>query len=177
MSEAGAPIGVEFELPDGWVRLAWDRPHRVGGQLAATGTAPHLLVRLPDDREGPGSPAILGVLLVRAPLPVGPDDLRALLDAQGESVAQADLDGVPLLAIVRREPATAQHPLPTVLVTYLLACAGATLLLVFEAVPVPSERAVVREIARVVSAARIVRDCAGNSPPAVITPCAAGMNL
>ncbi len=84
-------------------------------------------------------------------------DLYRALDERGEAVALGDLDDVPVVSIVRRMPPGRGGAIAILQITYLVCADGGSVLLTFAAADEVEPGRVIREVARIVSAARVVR--------------------
>jgi hypothetical protein len=181
LDEHAGPTGVAFDLPAGWCCLDLREPalgdrvdHLLSGlpgvvvadPSSATPGIRDLVARLVADGADclllrpavDGSDvAIAGGVFVSAPLRVSGALLYQLLDEGGEAVALGDLDGLPIVALVRPIAAAAPGALASVEVSYLICGDAATVLLSFAAADRFDPRRVVGEVARVVSGARVVR--------------------
>jgi len=168
--------GLAFDLPDGWWRLdvrgprvadrvdqllrdaldanvSGDARERVRSsveRLAAQGA--HCLLL----RPGGDVPITAGVFAL-PPFRFAGADLYRALDERGEAVALGDLDGVPVVSIVRRMPPGRAGAIAILQITYLVCADGGSVLLTFAAADEVEPGRVIREVARIVSAARVVR--------------------
>jgi hypothetical protein len=168
--------GLAFDLPDGWWRLdvrgprvadrvdqllrdaldanvSGDARERVRSsveRLAAQGA--HCLLL----RPGGDVPITAGVFAL-PPCRFAGADLYRALDERGEAVALGDLDGVPVVSIVRRMPPGRAGAIAILQITYLVCADGGSVLLTFAAADEVEPGRVIREVARIVSAARVVR--------------------
>jgi hypothetical protein len=180
-AEPTGPTGLAFDLPAGWCCFDLREPaldDRVddllselpGGVVAdPPGGEPGIrdvIARLVSDGADclvlrpavDGSDvAIAGGVFVSAPLRVSGAHLYHLLDERGEAVALGDLDGLPIVSLVRPVAAAAASALVSLQVVYLICGDRATILLSFAAADRFDPRRVVGEVARVVSGARVVR--------------------
>jgi hypothetical protein len=171
--------GLEFELPDGWwsldvrpPRLAdrldellsdalgpatsadvRDRVRASVARLAADGA--HCLLLRP--ALGATDVAVTGGVFTLPPFGLDGADLYSALDERGEAVALGDLDGVPIVSMVRRVPAGGASEIAILQIIYLVCAGGGSVMLTFAAADEIQPGRVVREVARVVSAARVVR--------------------
>lgn len=158
-------IGVEFELPDGWYCLDPHQPDSpdVLHRLMPPGiSAPPVLDALcaADVRLAlvhPGVPAITGAVGIAPPLAVSGAEVYRTLEEAGEAVGFGDLDGLPVVSLVRH--AYAETTL--VQITYLVCAEAATGTLTFAGPAVPDTKSVVGEVAHVLSGARVVRSANG----------------
>jgi hypothetical protein len=89
------------------------------------------------------------------------DVLYAALDADGEAVAFGDLDGTPIVAHLRRETAGDLRNMSNLLLTYFICAPGGCAVITFMAPEFADVRGVVAEVARVISAVRVVHSGAG----------------
>ncbi len=168
--------GLAFELPDGWWCLdvrgprvadrldqllrdaldpnvsgdARERVRSSVARLAAQGAQCLLL------RPGGDVPITAGVFAL-PPFHVAGADLYRALDERGEAVALGDLDGVPVVSLVRRMPPGRVGTIAILQITYLVCADGGSVLLTFAAADEVEPGRVIREVARIVSAARVVR--------------------
>jgi len=120
--------------------------------------------------------AICGGVFVLDPLPVPGDVLFAALDAEGEAVALGDLEGVPIVSHIRWTPADDLAHSPMLQVSYFICAPSKCIVITFVALKTAATAAtaataetleshgvksVVAEVARVVSAARVVHSDSG----------------
>ena len=174
-------VGLAFDLPDGWICLdlqAPELPARVDRLLhvvlegivsntpAAQQCVRDLVARLVADGADcllmcPAvdgmDVAITGGVFVCAPLRVSGTDLYRTLDDRGDAVALGEIDGLPIVSLVRPSAASAPGQISSVQVVYLICGGGATVVLSFAAADHFDPRRVVDEVARLVSGARVVR--------------------
>jgi hypothetical protein len=170
--------GLAFDLPDGWwcldvrgprvadrldqlLRDALDpnvpaevreRVRASVTRLAAEGA--HCLLLRPG---GANDVAVTGGVFALPPFRVAGEDLYRALDERGEAVALGDLDGVPIVSIVRRMPPGRAGAIAILQITYLVCADGGSVLLTFAASDEVEPGRVIGEVARIVSAARVVR--------------------
>ena len=171
--------GLAFELPDGWWSLdvrgprladrldqllrdalapnmsaeARERVRASVTRLAAQGA--HCLLLRP--AAGADGVAVTAGVFALPPFRVPGADLYRALDARGEAVALGDLDGVPIVSMVRRVPPGRAGAIAILQITYLVCAGGGSVLLTFAAADEVEPGRVIREVARIVSAARVVR--------------------
>jgi len=176
VTAARSTTGLAFDLPDGWWRLdvrgprvadrvdqllrdaldanvlgdARERERSSVTRLAAQGA--HCLLL----RPGGDVPITAGVFAL-PPFRVAGADLYRALDERGEAVALGDLDGVPVVSMVRRMPPGRVGAIAILQITYLVCADGGSVLLTFAAADEVEPGRVIREVARIVSAARVVR--------------------
>jgi hypothetical protein len=106
--------------------------------------------------------AICGGVFVLDALAVPGDVLFAALDAEGEPVAIGDLDGVPIVSHIRWTPADDLSHSPMLHVSYFICAPSMCIVITFVAAAtaetsgIHGVKGVVAEVARVVSAARVV---------------------
>lgn len=169
---------LQIDLPEGWQPVELDptvpseqvmRLGSAGGFTAAVATAARevatwlgergagIALFRPADEMVPVS--ICGGLFIRDALPISGDVLFAALDAEGEPVALGDLDGVPVVAHIRRDDESA--PLPMLRVSYFLCAPGTCIVVIFVAPESIDEKCVVHEVAKIISAARVVHSDEG----------------
>jgi hypothetical protein len=147
------PCRVEVELPDGWRCFEpTEAPDALSTWLVARG-AKLALLRAGDE----ALPAAIcgGVFLLDEP--VAGDVLYSTLDATGQAVALGDLDGIPIIAHLRREPGGGSRPLSTLLVTYFICAPTRCAVIAFLAPEFGDVKRVVAEVARLISAVRVVQ--------------------
>ncbi len=170
---------LDVELPDGWYCVDLPvPPDRREETFPASGAAAFadwlhdqgagLALIRPGDAAVPA--AICGGVFVVDRLPVAGDMLFAVLDAEGEAVALGDLDGIPIVSHVRREPADDVRPGPMLHITYFVCAPSMCVVMTFGA-PEGSttfgaperngSKCVVDEVAKIVSAARVVHSGGG----------------
>lgn len=113
----------------------------------------------PGDEAVPG--AICGGVFVLDGMPVDGAVLFAALDADGEPVALGDLGGVPIVSHIRRE--STDGPVAVLHITYFICLAGMCVVMTFGGRQMGGVRGVVEEVAKIVSAARVVH-CEGGCP-------------
>jgi hypothetical protein len=145
------PCRVEVDLPHGWHCFELEEPSdALSSWLLARG-ARLALLRTADE----ALPAAIcgGVFLLDEP--VAGDVLYSALDADGKAVALGDLDGIPITAHLRCEPRGSQSS-PAVLVTYFI-CAPCGCVVISFMAEFGDVTRVVREVARVISAVRVVQ--------------------
>ena len=150
------PCRLEVELPDGWRCLELTEPDAVSTWLRSRGATLALL--RPGDEVLPA--AICGGLFL-LDLPVTGDVLYSALEADGQAVALGDLDGIPIVAQLRREPAGDSLPVPTLLVTYFICAPTGCVVIAFMAPESGEVTRIVGEVAKVISAVRVVQSAAG----------------
>lgn len=152
-----SPFRVEVELPEGWrCRELADASDELSTWLVSRGA--RLALLRPGDEVLPV--AICGGVFL-LDVPVAGDVLYSALDADGQAVALGDLAGIPLVAHLRHEPADDSQTVPTVVVTYFLCAASGCVVIAFMAPEFGNVRGVVGEVARVISALRVVHSAAG----------------
>lgn len=168
--------GLKFDLPDGWWCLdvrgprvaerldqllcdaldpnvpaqAREQVHASVARLVAQGA--HCLLLRPGRDV-----AVTGGVFALPPLGVAGADLYRALDERGEAVALGDLDGVPIVSMVRRVPPRRAGVIAILQINYLVCATGGSVLLTFAAADEVEPGHVIREVARIVSAARVVR--------------------
>jgi hypothetical protein len=174
-------VGIELDLPDGWwsldvrpPRLAHRLDRLLGDVLDASVSARErervrasvvrlaaegarcLLLRPAVDATDVAVTA--GVFALPA-LRVDGADLYRALDERGEAVALGDLDGVPIVSTVRRVPAgdMSAVAIGILQISYLVCAEKGGVLLTFAAADAVEPGRLVRDVARVVSAARVLR--------------------
>jgi len=178
MTADRSTTGLTFDLPDGWWCLDVRGPRvadrvdqllrdaldpdvpaeireRVRGsvtRLAAQGA--HCLLLRPGGAEGV---AVTAGVFALPPVRVAGEDLYRALDERGEPVALGDLDGVPIVSMVRRLPPGPASAIAILQITYLVCADGGSVLLTFAAADEVEPGRVIHEVARIVSAARVVR--------------------
>lgn len=171
-------VGLELDLPTGWLRVSSgdeliDAIDAIGavcaGLLERLGPALTTVMRAADAVLARSAPmhedppiAVVGAVVVLDPAPVDLADLADSLDIEGIGAAIGDLDGVPLLASAARAPGRAGAP-GVLTIAYQVSCPAANVVLVFCAVETAPATRITAEIARVISSARIVRDCDADS--------------
>jgi len=176
----------EATLPDQVARI-YEALREAGG--SATSTAEQSAVAFANWLHGEGASiallrpgndalatAICGGVFVLDPLPVPGDVLFAALDAEGEAVALGDLAGVPIVSHIRRTPADDLSHSPMLHVSYFICAPGMCIVITFmaaasvataataaeaETSDIHGVKSVVAEVARVVSAARVVHSDSG----------------
>jgi hypothetical protein len=137
------------ELFDGYLRAFAHWLHDKGASIG--------LVR-PGDEAVPG--AICGGVFVLERMPVDGAVLFAALDADGEPVAIGDLDGIPIVSHIRREPVDGV-PFAVLHITYFICAPGMCIVMAFGGSEIGGVRGVVEEVAKIVSAARVVHSGSG----------------
>lgn len=151
------PSRIDVELPEGWRCLELTEPvDALSTWLVARGASLALL--RPGDEALPV--AICGGVFLLDVLIAG-DVLYAALDADGEAVAFGDLDGTPIVAHVRREAAADLRNMSTLLVTYFICAPSGCAVITFMAPEFPDVRGVLAEVAKVISAVRVVHSGGG----------------
>jgi hypothetical protein len=178
---AAAPGRIRIELPDGWLCLDLEsaQPDQLRAAVVASGGpstpdaeqsvlgvarwlreqgASTALLRPGDDVL---SAAICGGLFVLDALPIEGDALYAALDAEGEPVALGSIEGIPIISHVYPEPPNDELPTPTLRVTYFICAPSMCIVIIFVAVDCGDRKTVVDEVAKIVSAARVVHSDAG----------------
>ena len=185
MTAATEQPRLDVDLPDGWwcldltepvrpdqVAALFDDGRRPGPNLepspnveqGALATANWLrgqgariaLLRPGNDRL---AEAICGGVFVIDAMPAA--QLYAALDEQGEAVALGDLDGIPIISHVRRAPVDASVPTPAVHISYFICALRMCIVITFAAPEIRDVKGVVREVAKIVSAARVVHSGSG----------------
>lgn len=150
------PCRLEVELPDGWRCLELTEPDALSTWLVSRGATLALL------RPGhDGLPAAICGGLFLLDLPVAGEVLYSALDAEGQAVALGDLDGIPVVAQLRREPAGDPLSVPTLLVTYFICAPSGCAVIAFMAPESGDVTRIVCEVAKVISAVRVVQSAAG----------------
>lgn len=159
---------LDIELPDGWRWVVLppgaDVDERFGpgaaelaGWLHEQGAAAGLLRA--GDEAVPA--AICGGVFLFDQLSVDGNALYVALEEDGEPVALGDLDGIPIISHVRRAPRDDAMPLPMLHISYLLCPPGICVVITFVAPDCDDRRSVVNEVAKIVSAARVVHSDGG----------------
>jgi hypothetical protein len=164
------PVRLDVELPEGWCCFDLAVPSdqltelldhqylRAFAQWLRDNGASIALMRQGDEVV-PG--AICGGVFVLDRMPVDGAVLFALLDADGEPVALGDLGGLPIVAHIRRE--STDGPVAVLHVTYFICAPGMCVVIAFGGREIGGVRGVVEEVAKIVSAARVVH-CEGGCP-------------
>lgn len=150
------PCRLEVELPDGWCCFEPTETDALSSWLLSRGAVLALL--RPGDEVLPA--AICGGLFL-LDLPVAGDVLYSALDADGHAVALGDLDGIPVVAQLRREPLGDSLPVSTLLVTYFICAPSGCAVIAFMAPESGDVTRIVSEVAKVISAVRVVQSAAG----------------
>lgn len=154
------PSQLSVELPDGWrcqeLTALTVAPDAFSTWLADRGASLALL--RPADEALPV--AICGGVFV-LDVPVPGDVLYSALAAHGEAVALGDPDGIPLVAHLRRDPPDNSRPVATLIFTYFICATSGCVVITFVAPQLGEANRVVREVAEVISAVRVVHSTAG----------------
>jgi hypothetical protein len=152
-----SPSRVEVRLPEGWrCHELTEASDELSTWLISRGA--RLALLRPGDQALPV--AICGGVFL-LDVPVAGDALYWALEADGHAVAFGDLAGIPLVAHLRHEPADDLRTVPTVVVTYFLCAPSRCTVIAFTAPEFGDVRGVVGEVARVISAVRVVHSAAG----------------
>jgi len=159
---------LEVELPDGWRGVDLPAAAEVDGRSApATAKitawlhergAVAALLRAGDEAV---PAAICGGVFLLDELAIDGDTLYVALEDDGEPVALGDLDGIPIISHVRRAPPDDVMPTPTVNITYFICAPSMCIVITFLAPEIGGAKCVVDEVAKIVSAARVVHSDAG----------------
>lgn len=148
---------VNVDLPDGWrCRELAEPSDALSTWLASRGA--RLALLRPGDEVLPVA-ICGGVFLLE--VPIAGNALYSAFDADGQAVALGDLAGIPIVAHLRHEPAGDSRPVPTLLVTYFLCAPSGCAVIAFIAPEFGDVRRVVGEVAKVISAVRVVHSAAG----------------
>lgn len=159
---------LEVELPDGWRGVdlpaapdidGWSGPGvaKLVGELHERGAVVALL------RAGDAAvpAAICGGVFLLDELAVDGDALYVALEDDGEPVALGDLDGIPIISHVRRAPPDDVMPAATVNITYFICAPSMCIVITFLAPEIGGAKVIVDEVAKIVSAARVVHSDGG----------------
>jgi hypothetical protein len=184
MTPAPAPPRLQVDLPESWwcVDLGGDlgeaaAPAVPSGGGPATGPAvrgdiergalsyaawlrdqgARVALLRPADDAVPA--AICGGVFLLDPVP--DYELYAALELDGDAVVLGDLAGLPVISHVRHESDGLASPLPVWHLTYFVCAPSLCVVIVFVAPATGSERRVVRELAQIVSTARVVHSDGG----------------
>lgn len=164
-TQCSCALGLEFRLPEGWYCVDPQEPASAAvlARLLPPGlTAPPVMaalcgVRAPLALVHPGMPAITGAVLLAPPLSVTAAQAWRTLHESGEAVGFGNLDGLPVISLIRHSRADVE----LVQTTYLICGRTATATLTFAGPALPDAKSVVGEVAHVVSRARVVRSTSG----------------
>jgi hypothetical protein len=151
------PSRLDVELPDGWCCVELSEPPDAFSTWLASRGARLALLR-------PGNEALPaaicgGVFLLD--MPVAGEVLYAALDADGQAVALGELDGIPIVAHLRREPVADSGQMAMLLVTYFICAPSRCAVIAFMAPEFGDIPRVVGEVAKVISAVRVVQSAVG----------------
>jgi hypothetical protein len=150
------PCRLEVELPDGWCCFELAETDALSTWLLARGATLALL--RPGDEVLPA--AICGSVFA-LDLPVAGDVLYAALDADGQAVALGALDGIPVVAQLRREPPGDSLRVSRLLVSYFICAPSGCAVIAFMAPESGEVTRIVSEVAKVISAVRVVQSATG----------------
>jgi hypothetical protein len=159
---------LEVELPEGWRGVdlpaaadadGWSAPAvaKLAARLQERGAVVALL-RTGDEAV---PTAICGGVFLLDELAIDGDALYVALEEDGEPVALGDLDGIPIISHVRRAPADDVTPAATVNITYFICAPSMCIVITFVAVDCGDRKGIVGEVAKIVSAARVVHSDSG----------------
>lgn len=159
---------LDVELPDRWrcTELpatadidGWSGPEAAAltRWLHERGAVAALL--RPGDDAVPA--AICGGVFLLDDLAIDGDALYVALEEDGEPVALGDLDGIPIISHVRRAPPDDVMRAATVNITYFICASSMCIVITFLAPEIGGAKCIVDEVAKIVSAVRVVHSDGG----------------
>lgn len=169
------PARLDFDLPGGWWCLDLVAGTDMPDQIRSLGLAADV------ERGALGTAAWLrdqgaGIALLRPGSPDGPSaicggvfiaeatagtELYETLDAAGEAVALGDLHGIPIISHISWSPGDDQTSRSTMHVSYLICPPSMCIVITFVALDCDDRKHILAELAKIVSAVRVVHSDAG----------------
>ena len=105
--------------------------------------------------------AICGGVFLLDDLAIDGDALYVAFEEDGEPVALGDLDGIPIISHVRRAPPDEVIPVASINITYFICAPSMCIVITFLAPEIGGVQCIVDEVAKIVSAVRVVHSDGG----------------